>query len=119
MEGYVAKMFPKTFPHIPGFDVAGVVIAVGANVKDFAVGDQVYSDTMNTESSGTFSEYCAIEEFRLAKKPKNLTFAEAASIPLAVLTSHQALEALPVKKDSKILILGGGGGCGECNLFVF
>lgn len=120
VSGALVAMLPKTFPHVPGYDLAGVVIQVGGSVKDFKVGDEVYSCVFHSPVVGAFAEYAVVDEFRLAHKPKNLNFDEAAGVPLVALTSYQALKTAgldentkPDAKDQpKVLVLGGGGGTG-------
>ena len=75
---------------IQGSDFAGVIEAVGKNVKRFQPGDEVYGDVSDL-SFGTFAEYVAVPESCLALKPKNLTFEEAASVPQAGLVALQGL----------------------------
>ena len=71
---------------VPGLDVAGTVVAVGAAVTRFAVGDEVFGI-----SRGSFAEYAAAREDKLAHKPANLTFDQAAVVPVSGLTALQAL----------------------------
>lgn len=114
-------LFSKSPPLVPGFDVAGTVIRVGAQATRFRLGDKVYGRA-TAKLLGTFAEYAALPESCLALKPRNLSFAEAATLPLAGLTSFQALFhdgglTLPTKGDEKVeeknvLIIGGSGGCG-------
>ncbi|XP_028216488.1 2-methylene-furan-3-one reductase-like isoform X2 [Glycine soja] len=99
--------FKDTDPHlpiVPGYDVAGIVVKVGGEVKKFKVGDEVYGDIneqglSNLKIHGTLSEYTIAEERLLAHKPSNLSFIEAASIPLALETANEAKQ---VYKASKI-----------------
>lgn len=99
-------------PLILGNDVAGVVAAVGPNVRTFKPGDEVYARP-DKDRIGTFAEFIAIDEADVALKPKNLTMEEAASVPLVGLTAWQALvERAKVKKGQKILIHAGSGGVG-------
>ncbi|GLT31896.1 hypothetical protein SLA2020_065970 [Shorea laevis] len=104
---------------IPGYDVAGVVVRVGSKVKNYKEGDEVYGFT-NVQKSfqhpnipGTLAEYTAIEEKLLAPKPKNLSFAEAAGLPLAIETAYEALEKIGFSAGKSILVLGGAGGVGS------
>lgn len=99
-------------PHIVGYDVSGVVVEAGAEVKDLKVGDEVYSNTDVRYNDGTFAEYVAIDTNRLAKKPKNISFTEAAGVPLTYETANQVLKAYGLKKDDKVLVIGGGSACG-------
>jgi NADPH:quinone reductase-like Zn-dependent oxidoreductase len=95
-----------------GNDVAGVVVAVGPDVRAFKPGDEVYARP-EIGRIGTFAEFIAIDEADVALKPKNLTMEEAASIPLVALTAWQALvERARVKKGQKVFIHAGSGGVG-------
>jgi alcohol dehydrogenase len=89
-----------------------VVKQVGSRVKKFKVGDEIYGRAVK-DRIGTFAEYIAIDEDAIALKPKNLTFEEAASIPLVGLTSYQALhDILKLSVGQKVLIHAGSGGVG-------
>ncbi len=72
-----------------GSDIAGTVEAVGPNVTKFKVGDEVFGTC--TKGSGGFAEYACARETRLGPKPENITFEEAAGIPIAALTALQGL----------------------------
>lgn len=99
-------------PLILGHDLAGVVIKVGALVKNFRIGDEIYSRPRDYKI-GTFAEFIAIHENDAALKPKELTMVEAASIPLVGLTAWQALvEKAALKKGQKVFIQAGSGGVG-------
>ncbi|WP_280771980.1 NADP-dependent oxidoreductase [Salipaludibacillus daqingensis] len=112
-EGYLKQMFDFSFPIILGWDVAGVIVEVGNNVKNFKVGDEVFARPATT-NDGTYAEYTTVDENRLALKPTNLSFEEAASIPLAGLTAWQCLvDETGVKKGSNVLIHAGAGGVGS------
>ncbi|MEA2026138.1 MAG: NAD(P)-dependent alcohol dehydrogenase [Chloroflexota bacterium] len=92
----------------PGGDLAGVVEEVGTGVDTFAVGDEVYGFR-----HGAFAEYISVPHSRLAKKPSNLTFGEAAAVPLAAATAIQGLRDVGgVKAGDKVLIIGASGGIG-------
>ncbi|GLT43446.1 hypothetical protein SLA2020_173930 [Shorea laevis] len=106
-------------PIIPGYDVAGVVVKVGGKVKNYKEGDEVYGFT-NIQKSfqhpnfpGTLAEYTAMEEKLLAPKPKNLSFAEAAGLPLAIETAYEGLERIEFSAGKSLLVLGGAGGVGS------
>ncbi|CDP10913.1 unnamed protein product [Coffea canephora] len=117
----MAGLFKATdspVPTVAGYDVAGVVVKVGSKVKEFNVGDEVYGDIHehalnNPKGSGSLSEYAAVEEKVVALKPKNLSFAEAASLPLAVETAYGGLERAGFSAGQSILVLGGAGGVGS------
>lgn len=99
-------------PFILGHDLAGVVVKVGVRVKSFKPGDEVYARPRDGRV-GTLAEYIAVNEADLALKPKNLSMAEAASIPLVGLTAWQVLsDRVKLRKGQKILIHAGSGGVG-------
>jgi alcohol dehydrogenase len=111
-EGKVKLLVKYKMPLILGNDFSGVVAKVGAKVTRFKVGDEIYARPRKSKI-GTFAEYIAIHEDDIALKPKNLSFEEAASIPLVGLTSYQALtDILQLQKEQKILIHAGAGGVG-------
>lgn len=88
------------------------MIAIGANIQKFKVGDEVYA-RVGDYRIGTFSEYISVDESDLAMKPKNLSMEESASIPLVGLTSWQALvEVANIQKGQKVFIQAGSGGVG-------
>jgi NADPH:quinone reductase-like Zn-dependent oxidoreductase len=94
---------------VPGFDLAGQVDAVGNNVKQFQPGDEVFG-----ASSGTCAEYARAGETKLALKPVNLTFEEAAAIPTSALTAlHGLRDVGKVQPGQRVLINGAAGGVGS------
>ena len=107
------KLFmPARPPFALGHDVAGVVVRVGASVKQFKQGDEVYASPDDFQV-GTFAEYVPVKESSLAIKPKNITMEEAASLPLVALTAWQILkERAKVKAGQKVFIQAGSGGVG-------
>lgn len=100
-----------SFPLILGHDLSGEVVSVGVKVTKFKKGDLVYSRPGNS-GIGTFAEYIAVHEDEVALKPTNISFEEAASLPLVALTTWQAFDAAGVKKGDKVLIQAGAGGVG-------
>ena len=97
--------------------MAGVVVKVGSQVKNFKEGDEVYGDINEKAADhpkviGSLAEYTAVEEKVLALKPKNLSFVEAASLPLAIETAYEGLEHFGFSAGKSILVLGGAGGVG-------
>ena len=110
--GEFKLVLPYSFPLVLGHDVAGVVTRVGSRVRQFKVGDEVYSRPADYRI-GTFAELIAVNERDVALKPKTLTMEEAASIPLVGLTVWQALiERAALKKGQKVFIQAGSGGVG-------
>ncbi|MBC1399878.1 NADP-dependent oxidoreductase [Listeria fleischmannii] len=111
-EGYLKEMMPFEFPIILGWDVAGVITEVGSAVQNFKVGDEVFARPETTRL-GTYAAYTIVDEALLAKKPTNISFDEAAAVPLAGLTAYQALfEHGSLKASEKVLIHAGAGGVG-------
>jgi NADPH:quinone reductase-like Zn-dependent oxidoreductase len=110
--GAFKLILPYRTPVVLGHDVAGVVVRVGARVKRFQVGDEVYARPADPRI-GTFAELIAIQEKDVASKPKNLTMEQAASIPLVGLTAWQALvEHGQLQRGQKVFIQAGSGGVG-------
>lgn len=113
-EGRLQGRLPHEFPITPGWDASGIVTEAGRNVKNLKVGDEVYAYCRKPViHDGTYAEYICFDAEHVALKPKNLSFAEAASIPLAGLTAWQALETANLKKGETILIQAGAGGVGS------
>jgi len=111
-DGKVKMLLKYKMPLILGNDFSGVVVKVGAKVTRFQVGDEIYGRPRKNKI-GTFAEYIAVHEEDIALKPKNLSFEEAASIPLVGLTTYQAFaDILQLQKGQKILIHAGAGGVG-------
>jgi len=100
-------------PFVLGHDVAGVVTGLGANVRDFKVGDEVHARPRDLRI-GTFAEYIAIDQDDVAPKPRSLTLHEAAAVPLVALAAWQILiDRAQVKPGQKVLIHAGAGGLGS------
>lgn len=113
-EGYLDGRFYTHFPLIPGWDVAGVVEAVGAAVTEFAVGDEVVGYVRRDElQHGTYAELVPAPVRTLAAKPAAVSWAEAASLPLVGLTAWQALRASAAGADDTVLIHAAAGGVGH------
>lgn len=111
-EGKVKFLLSYKFPLILGNDFSGVVVKVGERVKAFKPGDEVYGRPRKSRI-GTLAEFIAVHEDDIWLKPQNLTFEEAASIPLVGLTTYQAFsDILHLQKGQKILIHAGSGGVG-------
>jgi NADPH:quinone reductase-like Zn-dependent oxidoreductase len=101
----------KPKDRIPGADIAGRVEAVGRNVTRLQPGDEVYGDLSNNGRGG-FAEYVCAPESTLARRPANVSFAEAAAVPEAALVALQALQKGGVRPGQKVLIVGASGGIG-------
>ncbi|KJK36097.1 alcohol dehydrogenase [Streptomyces variegatus] len=114
-EGYLDGLFAPVFPVVPGWDVSGVVVRPGVAVSEFDVGDEVIGYVREDFlSRGTFAEYVAAPLRTLARKPRNLSFEEAAGLPLVGLTAYQVLtKMLQVKRGETVLVHAAAGGVGS------
>ena len=105
------KAAKRRFGMVPGTDVSGVIDTLGAGVTDWKVGDQVLGFA---RQSGGYAEYAVIPVSSLAKKPKSMTFEEAAGVPIAAETAYRALHEIGnVQKGQTVLIHGAAGGVGS------
>ncbi len=110
-QGMLSLLSGNNFPLILGFDLAGEVVAVGSQVRSFQPGDTVYGCA--NFPGGAYAEFAAVPENLIAPKPTNLTFEEAATVPLAALTALQALrDQGNIKSSQTVLINGASGGVG-------
>jgi NADPH:quinone reductase-like Zn-dependent oxidoreductase len=111
VSGKHAKEWGTQLPLVPGYDIAGTVVKIGAAVTKLKPGDAVYGYPL---MGGGWAEYCAVAETDAALKPKSATYTEAAAVPLAALTAWQALvDTIGLKGGQTILIQGGSGGVGS------
>lgn len=114
-EPFLARLaFGLTKPKypIPGGDIAGRIEAVGKDVKQFQPGDEVFGD-LSSCGWGGFAEYVTVPESALALKPANLSFEEAAAVPMAAVTALQAIrDKGKIRSGQKVLINGASGGVG-------
>jgi NADPH:quinone reductase-like Zn-dependent oxidoreductase len=101
---------------IPGTDVAGIVEAAGAHTTKFLPGDAVFGETharLQWVNGGAFAEYVAVPESTLAKKPANISFEQAASVPTSgYIALHNLVNEGRLKAGDRVLINGAGGGVG-------
>jgi len=96
----------------PGKDVAGIVEAVGANVKQFKPGDEVFGD-LSECGWGAYAEYVSVPEKALVQKPANITFEAAGGVPESAVVALQGLQNKgQIQSDQKVLIYGASGGIG-------
>jgi NADPH:quinone reductase-like Zn-dependent oxidoreductase len=113
-EGNLPSLFPHHFPVILGWDAAGVVERVGPAVTWFKPGDAVYGYCRRQDLQyGTYAEFTTVPEGFLAHMPEELSFEEAAALPLAALTAHQSLERLGLRGGEDLFVTGGAGGVGH------
>ncbi len=112
-EGYLQEMISYEMPLTLGWDVSGVIEAVGADVTRFNVGDAVYSRPDITRN-GTYAEFVAVLESEVAHKPQTISHNEAASLPLAGITAWGALiTSAEISAGQRVLIHAGSGGVGS------
>jgi NADPH:quinone reductase-like Zn-dependent oxidoreductase len=104
----IGRLLSSSRTIVRGFDVAGRVEAVGRNVTRFKTGDEVFGT-----AHGSCAEYVATSQDRLAPKPRNLTFEQAAALPVAGFTALQGLrDKAHLQPGQRVLIYGAGGGVG-------
>ena len=112
-DGKLRTLLKYRFPLVLGNDLSGVVVGVGPGVTRFKVGDAVYS-RVDVNRLGAFAELAAVREGAAALKPTNVSFEEAASLPLVALTAWQALvEIGRLGAGQRVLIHAGSGGVGS------
>src|SRR5580700_4975925 len=110
--GFLQQVFPVAFPHIPNFDVAGVIAEVGEGVSDWSAGDAVVAFLPMT-APGAAAEYVAAPAEVLAAAPRAVELADAAALPSPGLTAWQSLfDYAGLKAGQSILINGAGGAVG-------
>jgi NADPH:quinone reductase-like Zn-dependent oxidoreductase len=111
LSGKYAREWGTHLPLIPGYDIAGVVEKVGAKITTLKAGDAVYG---YPTFGGGWAEFVTVKEWEVAAKPKSLSFAEAAAVPMCALTAWQALvDTAQLHAGQTILIHGGSGGVGS------
>jgi NADPH:quinone reductase-like Zn-dependent oxidoreductase len=107
--GYLKDWVPLALPYIPGNDVAGTVEAAGPGVSGFHKGDTVFGYI----AGGTYAEYAVVPAKNLRPKPSNISFDEAAGVPIGALTARFALiDIARLQAGQTILVHGGAGGVG-------
>jgi NADPH:quinone reductase-like Zn-dependent oxidoreductase len=110
--GLLQQVFPVAFPHVPNFDVAGVVAELGQGVSGWSVGDAVVAFLPMT-APGAAAEYVAVPAEALAAAPRTVELADAAALPSVALAAWQALfEDAGLKRGQSVLINGAGGAVG-------
>lgn len=116
-EGETAPLSPIKPPFILGVDGAGVIEAIGKQVTNFKVGDEVYFYT-GLVYCGTFAEYIAIKASDCAVKPTGLSFEEAGASPLGLLCAYKAIKRANIQSGENVLIHGGSGNVGAAAVFL-
>jgi NADPH:quinone reductase-like Zn-dependent oxidoreductase len=111
-QGHLKEMIPFVMPLTLGWDVSGIVEAVGDGTNRFKVGDAVFSRP-DIRRNGTYAEFVAVREIEVARKPQTISHVEAASLPLVGITAWESLfTAADLQAGQRVLIHGGSGGAG-------
>ena len=114
MAGYLDPIMDVHFPATPGWDVAGVVAAVGADTPEFKVGDEVMAYARkDVVQGGTFAEYVAVPAPTVARKPAGLGWAEAGGLPLTGGTALRTLDSLGELEGKTVVVYAAAGGVGS------
>ncbi|WCJ37943.1 hypothetical protein M5689_019031 [Euphorbia peplus] len=117
-KGMARPLLPRKFPFIPALDVAGEVVELGAGVTDFKIGDKVVA-MLNPLTGGGLAKFASAKQSLTALRPREVSAAEGAGLPVAGLTAHQALtQAAGIKLDGSdtqknVLITAASGGVGH------
>ncbi|MFI6542198.1 NADP-dependent oxidoreductase [Streptomyces prunicolor] len=104
----------RTFPAVFGQEASGVVREIGAGVDGFAVGDEVFGSTV----AGGYAEYALLPVTVAAHKPAELSFQDAATLPVAAATAYDGIHQLDLPAGATVLITGAGGGVGSAALQI-
>ncbi|MFF9778782.1 NADP-dependent oxidoreductase [Streptomyces sp. NPDC013978] len=112
--GHLNSILEVSLPLVPGFDVAGVIEAVGPGVTEFTVGDEVFG-YVRTERvrNGTYAELVAAPVHTLVRKPASLSWQQAAGLPLVGLTALQSLSRVGARSEETVLVHAAAGGVGS------
>jgi NADPH:quinone reductase-like Zn-dependent oxidoreductase len=118
--GELTEYIERTFPVVPGWDLAGRITAVGDNVEGWQVGDEVSGLAFTWSiQHGTYAEFAPVNASSIAAKPKSLSFVQAAALPLVSLTAWQSLaEFAALKPGQSVLIEAGAGGVGSVAISI-
>ncbi|MET8757698.1 NADP-dependent oxidoreductase [Lentzea sp. NPDC004782] len=117
--GYLQGLLPHHLPLIPGWDVAGVVRAVGIGVQDWKPGDEVLAYARKDHVQfGTCAELVALPDRMIARKPSTVDFVTAAALPLAGLTALQSLKAVGTGPGDVVLVHAAAGGVGHLQVQI-
>ncbi|MEJ5913469.1 NADP-dependent oxidoreductase [Pseudokineococcus sp. 1T1Z-3] len=114
MAGGLDALMDVTFPVVPGWDAAGVVVGTGPDVPEWQVGDEVLTYARkDVVGGGTYAERVAVPAVSVARKPARMTWDEAAALPLAGLTALRMVELCEVGTGDVVLVHAGSGGVGH------
>ncbi|MGR8949005.1 MAG: NADP-dependent oxidoreductase, partial [Gammaproteobacteria bacterium] len=118
--GELTEYITRTFPVVPGWDLAGRIVAVGEKVSGWNIGDDVLGLAFTWSiQHGTYAEFAPVNAGSIALKPASLSFVQAAAIPLVSLTAWQSLaEFAQLKPGQTVLIEAGAGGVGSVAISI-
>ena len=113
--GELQEYITRTFPVVPGWDLAGRIVKVGAKVTDWQIGDEVLGLAFTwSVQHGSYAEYCPIDATSITHKPASISFEQAAALPLVSLTAWQALSEFgQLQAGQSVFIQAGAGGVGS------
>ncbi|MFF7984118.1 NADP-dependent oxidoreductase [Streptomyces sp. NPDC007901] len=112
--GHLDSILEVSLPLVPGFDVAGVIEAVGPGVTEFSAGDEVFGYVRTEQvQHGTYAELVAAPVHTLARKPASLTWQQTAGLPLVGLTALQSLSRVGARSGETVLVHAAAGGVGS------
>ncbi|MBI3237086.1 MAG: alcohol dehydrogenase catalytic domain-containing protein, partial [Chlamydiales bacterium] len=105
---------PGVMPMVLGADCSGVIDALGEGVSELAIGDEIYAMAFGRCSNGSYADYLCLPQEFVYRKPRALSFEQAASIPLVAMTAYRAMIASgALNKKGSVFIAGAGGGVGS------
>ncbi len=110
--GSLRRLMPLKFPAILGFDLAGVIEGVGSEITGWSLGDRVYG-RIDAKTGGAHAELAVVSAAVVDRVPEELSFEEAASLPLVAMTAVQALDQVGLKAGERLLVNGAAGGVGS------
>lgn len=118
--GELTEYITRTFPVVPGWDLAGRITAVGENIEDWKVGDEVLGLGFTWSiQHGTYAEFTPVNGSAITAKPASMSFVQAAALPLVSLTAWQSLaEFAALKPQQTVLIEAGAGGVGSVAISI-
>jgi NADPH2:quinone reductase len=118
--GELQEFFTRTWPIVPGWDVAGRIVEVGSGVEGWKKGDDIVGLAFTwTLHHGTYAEYVPVKAASIARKPKEFSFVEAAALPLVSLTAWESLvEYAELRPGQTVLIQAGAGGLGSAAISI-
>lgn len=119
-EGGFAEWLERepSFPYVLGSDGAGTVVAAGADVDRFAIGDRVYAGSVMNPRGGFYAEYASVPEANVAPTPEGLTTEQAGVVAVDAVTALDGLDLLELERGESVMVFGAGGGIGHLALQI-